>query len=96
MHIFKLHLQAAIMRQRLEEMVDKYGTSDPRVLAMSQKLDRVLVQLQKEKRYTNDWVPVRFKPGAEFNLTTLADDEVVQAVPPYGWQVLRKARVAGG
>lgn len=47
MHLFKLHLQAAIMRQRLEEMVDKYGTQDPRVLAMSRKLDKILAQLQK-------------------------------------------------
>lgn len=47
MHLFKLHLRAAIMRRRLEEMVDKYGTQDPRVLAMSRKLDKILAQLQR-------------------------------------------------
>jgi hypothetical protein len=45
--IFKLHLQAVLMRYRLEEMVGKYGTQDPRVLAMSRKLDKILVQLQR-------------------------------------------------
>lgn len=47
--VFELHLRAAIMRRRLEEMVDRYGTQDPRVLAMSRKLDKILVQLQRGK-----------------------------------------------
>lgn len=47
--VFELHLRAAIMRRRLEEMVDKYGTQDPLVLAMSRKLDRLLAQLQRRK-----------------------------------------------
>lgn len=45
--LFKLHLRAAIMRRRLEEMVDRYGLGDPRTLAMSRKLDRVLAELQR-------------------------------------------------
>jgi hypothetical protein len=47
MDVYKLHLQLAIMRRRLEEMVDRYGLGDPRVLAMSRKLDKILVQLQR-------------------------------------------------
>jgi hypothetical protein len=44
-----LHLRAAIMRRRLEVAVDRYGLGDPLVLAMSRKLDRLLVQLQRRK-----------------------------------------------
>lgn len=35
-------------------------------------------------------MPVRFEHGPVFDLRTLADDEVVTAVPPHGWQVWRK------
>lgn len=45
--VFELHLRAAIMRRRLEVAVDRYGLGDPRVLAMSRKLDRLLVELQR-------------------------------------------------
>jgi hypothetical protein len=48
-NLFPLHLKIAIQRRRLEEMVAKHGKTSPLVIAQSQKLDQLIVQLQKKQ-----------------------------------------------
>ena len=47
MSVFRLHLQVEIGKLRLVEMAKKYGRHDPRVLRESQRLDRLIVKLQR-------------------------------------------------
>lgn len=46
-NLFSLHLQVAIQRQRLSDLAARYGQGDPRVLAQSRKLDKLVVELQR-------------------------------------------------
>ncbi|QNB45862.1 Spo0E family sporulation regulatory protein-aspartic acid phosphatase [Thermanaerosceptrum fracticalcis] len=46
-NVFALHKRLCLLRRRLEEMCEKYGLTDPRVLAMSRKVDRLVVEMQK-------------------------------------------------
>lgn len=47
--IFKLNLKLTLGRQRLAEMVEKYGPLDPRVLKYSRELDRLVNELMGER-----------------------------------------------
>jgi hypothetical protein len=47
--IFKLNLRLTLGRQRLAEMVEKYGPLDPRVLKCSQELDKLVNELMRER-----------------------------------------------
>ena len=49
MSVFKLHLQIEIGKLRLVEMAGRYGLDDPRVLRESQRLDRLIVELQRRR-----------------------------------------------
>lgn len=49
MNIFKLHLQIEIGKLRLVEMAKRYGLDDPRVLRESQRLDRLIAELQRRR-----------------------------------------------
>lgn len=44
---FSLYLRVAMGRKRLEELVTRHGREDPRVLAYSRKLDKLIVELQR-------------------------------------------------
>lgn len=50
MGLFKLHLQVALLRQQLEDMAGKYGREDPRVIAQSKRLDKLILELQKRRK----------------------------------------------
>ena len=47
--VFKLHLQIEIGKLRLVEMAGRYGLDDPRVLRESQRLDRLIAELQRRR-----------------------------------------------
>lgn len=47
MNTFSLFLQVAIQRQRLEDLIAKHGLEDERVLAQSQKLDKLILEIQR-------------------------------------------------
>ena len=49
MSVFRLHLQVEIGKLRLIELAKKYGRQDPRVLRESQRLDRLIVELQRRR-----------------------------------------------
>lgn len=42
-----LQMKYRALQKRLTEMADQYGRTDPRVIAQSKKLDKVVVQLQR-------------------------------------------------
>ena len=44
---FSLHLQVILQRQRLELLIERYGREDDQVLAQSQKVDELIVELQR-------------------------------------------------
>lgn len=46
-NIYTLNVQLYIERKRLEAMVGKYGLLHPRVITQSQKLDKIIFQLQR-------------------------------------------------
>jgi len=46
---YALYLRVAMGRKRLEELATRYGQGDPRVLAYSRKLDRLIVELQRRR-----------------------------------------------
>jgi hypothetical protein len=48
-NVFKLTLKFIKARQRLAEMVEKYGPLDPRVLKHSKEVDKLAARLQREK-----------------------------------------------
>ncbi|MFZ5650125.1 MAG: aspartyl-phosphate phosphatase Spo0E family protein [Bacillota bacterium] len=49
MGLFKLHLQVEKYRLILSDLATRYGRDDPRVLAASRRLDRLIVELQRRK-----------------------------------------------
>lgn len=46
---FTLYLQVAIGRKRMEELAGKYGRQDPRVIAQSERLDKLIAELQRRR-----------------------------------------------
>lgn len=46
---YALYLRVAMGRERLEELADRYGREDPRVLAQSRRLDKLVVELQRRR-----------------------------------------------
>lgn len=48
-NLFSLHLQVSIQRQRLEDMAERYGLDDERVLVQSRKLDELVNELQRRR-----------------------------------------------
>jgi hypothetical protein len=48
--LFSLHLKIELKRQRLNMLAEEYGREDPRVLALSQQLDRDILELQKQMK----------------------------------------------
>jgi|GEM_PF-2202327 len=50
MNIFKLNLRLTMQKQRLVDMAMKYGLQDPRVIAQSHKVDRIVVEMQKMQK----------------------------------------------
>ena len=46
--LFSLHLQVVVIqKQRLEDMVERYGLDDERIIAQSQELDELINELQR-------------------------------------------------
>ena len=45
-NFYSLQLQYSIHQQRLELMIQKYGSKHPKVLLQSQKVDNIFVQMQ--------------------------------------------------
>lgn len=54
MSIYATHKRLAIMRDRLVKMGDKYGLLHPRVLAMSKRVDKLIVEIQKAMEVQNE------------------------------------------
>lgn len=46
-NILLLQMRYRFLQKRLIEMAEEYGRTDPRVVACSKKLDKVVVQLQR-------------------------------------------------
>ncbi|GBF35435.1 hypothetical protein DCCM_4562 [Desulfocucumis palustris] len=46
-NLYILQMQLSIHRQRLEKMVQKYGMQHPKVLLQSQKVDKIIFQIQR-------------------------------------------------
>lgn len=48
--LFSLHLKIVKSKQRLLELAEQYGRTDPKVLAYSRKLDKLIVEFQRRTR----------------------------------------------
>lgn len=46
-NIFKQNLKLTLNRQRLIDMTMQFGLNDPRVIAQSHKVDRLVVEMQR-------------------------------------------------
>lgn len=46
-NILALQMKYKALQKRLTEIAELYGRTDPRVIAQSKKLDKVVVQLQR-------------------------------------------------
>lgn len=46
-NLYTLQMQLSIQRQRLEKMIQKYGLQHPKVLLQSQKVDKIIIQIQR-------------------------------------------------
>ena len=42
-----LHLRAEALRARMHRVAEKHGLSDPRVLRLSQELDKLMVEIMR-------------------------------------------------
>ena len=48
-NIFKQNLKFMLNQQRLIDMAMKFGLNDPRVIAQSRTVDRLIVEMQKRR-----------------------------------------------
>lgn len=47
---YYLLLKLVLERHRLEEMIAKYGLNDAKVVEQSERLDQIIVQIQRNNR----------------------------------------------
>ena len=52
MTTYELHLRAEALRSRMHQAAAKHGLGDPRVLRLSQALDRVVVEIMRQESAT--------------------------------------------
>ena len=48
-NIFKLNLRCDIEKQKLIDLAMKYGLDDPRVIAQSHKVDKLVNEMQRRR-----------------------------------------------
>jgi hypothetical protein len=51
MSIYSTHKRLAIMRDRMIKMGERYGLQHPKTLAISRKVDKLIVEIMKEEQH---------------------------------------------